>query len=148
MEGVIRDEASVHAVAHDPARRAFELLHWGFVAIPAVAGFDKFTHLLTNWDRYLAPVVQRALPFSAHAFMLFVGAVELVAAMLVAIRPRIGAYVVTGWLAAIVLNLILCRAYYDVALRDVGLAVAAIALGWLSSRYDVVERPPATRVVR
>ena len=83
-----------------PAYQAYQLLYLGFIVAPLVAGLDKFTHLLTDWDRYLAPLVAGLLPFTAHTFMLFVGIVEIGAAALVALRPQIGAYVVAAWLAA------------------------------------------------
>jgi hypothetical protein len=141
MEAVIRGGAGVRTGAADPARRAFQLLHWGFVAVPAIAGLDKFMHALTNWDQYLAPAIERVLPFSGHTFMLLVGVIELFAALLVAVRPRIGGYVVTAWLVGIVVNLMVARGYYDVALRDVGLAAGGLALAWLSTAYDRAPEP-------
>jgi len=124
------------ASAHSEERQAYQILHWGFVAAPVIAGLDKFSHLLTNWDQYLAPVFARALGGSAHAFMLVVGAVEIVAGLLVAVRPRIGAYVVAAWLAGIIVNLLLSGNYYDVALRDFGLCLGALALGRLAQVND------------
>jgi hypothetical protein len=121
---------------HDPAYQGYQLLHWGFVAAPTLAGIDKFFHLLTNWDQYLAPAVEKILPFSGHTFMLLVGVVELIAALIVAVRPRIGAYVVAAWLAGIIVNLLVLGGYFDVALRDFGLLLSALALGRLSSLYD------------
>src|SRR5258705_9778033 len=94
------------ARAHDPAYQGYQLLHWGFVAAPTLAGIDKFFHLLTNWDQYLAPAVEKMLPISGHAFMMVVGVIELLAALLVAVKPRIGAYVVAAWLAGIIVNLL------------------------------------------
>ncbi|HTE93074.1 MAG TPA: hypothetical protein VK678_06160, partial [Bradyrhizobium sp.] len=85
-----------------PAYQAYQILHVGFIVAPLLAGLDKFTHVLTDWDRYLAPVVAGMLPVSGHTFMLFVGLVEIAAAVLVAARPRIGAYVVAAWLLGIV----------------------------------------------
>ena len=136
------DNASVDtsaAVARseaEPARQAYHILHWGFVAAPTIAGIDKFTHLLTNWDQYLARSVEKLLPMSGHAFMLLVGVVEIVAGLLVAIKPRIGAWVVAAWLFGIIVNLLLVSGFYDVALRDFGLMLGAIALGRLSTVYD------------
>lgn len=124
------------ASAHSPERQAYQLLHWGFVAAPVIAGLDKFSHLLTNWDQYLAPVFARALGGSAHGFMLVVGVVEIVAGLLVAVRPRIGAYVVAAWLAGIIVNLLLSGSYYDIALRDFGLCLGALALGRLAQVND------------
>jgi uncharacterized membrane protein YphA (DoxX/SURF4 family) len=120
----------------EPARQAYHILHWGFVAAPTIAGLDKFTHLLTNWDQYLANGVERLLPMSGHAFMLIVGVVEIIAGLLVALKPRIGAYVVAAWLFGIIVNLLIAHDYYDVALRDFGLMLGAIALARLSVTYD------------
>ena len=119
-----------------PAYQAYQLLYLGFIVAPLVAGLDKFTHFLTDWDKYLAPVVADVLPFSTHTFMLFVGIVEIGAAIFVALRPQIGAYVVAAWLAGIVLNLLLIPAYLDVALRDFGLMLGALALARLSAEFE------------
>jgi hypothetical protein len=117
-------------------RQAYQILHWGFVVAPAIAGADKFFNLLTHWDKYLSPTISSALPISASSFMGLVGIVELGAAMLVLFRPKIGAYVVAGWLAAIIVNLVLVGGYLDVALRDFGLMLGALALGRLSHELD------------
>jgi hypothetical protein len=122
--------------AASPARQAYHILHWGFVAAPTIAGIDKFTNLLTNWDQYLSHSVQKMLPMSGHAFMMIVGVVEIVAGLVVALKPRLGAYVVAGWLFGIIVNLLLVGGFYDVALRDFGLMLGAIALGRLSAVYD------------
>ena len=119
-----------------PAYQAYQLLYLGFIVAPLVAGLDKFTHFLTDWDKYLAPVVADLLPFSTHTFMLFVGIVEIGAAILVALRPHIGAYVVAAWLAGIVINLLLIPAYLDIALRDFGLMLGALALARLSAEFE------------
>ena len=123
------------AATSRPAYQAYQILYIGFIVAPALAGLDKFTHVLTNWDQYLAPAVERLLPISGHTFMLFVGIVEIVAASLVAVRPRIGAYVVAAWLFGIVINLLLIPGYLDIALRDFGLALGALALARLSEEY-------------
>jgi hypothetical protein len=117
-------------------KQAYELLHWGFVLAPALAGADKFFNLLTNWEKYLAPGISSILPISARSFMGLVGIVELAAALLVLLRPKIGAYVVAGWLGAIILNLVMVGGYLDVALRDFGLLLGALALGRLSHELD------------
>jgi hypothetical protein len=123
------------STASRPAHRAYQLLYVGFIVAPFVAGLDKFTHFLTNWDEYLAPVVERLLPISGHSFMLLVGVVEMAAAVLVLVRPRIGAYVVAAWLLGIVVNLLLIPGDFDVALRDFGLALGALALAQLSEVF-------------
>ena len=122
--------------ARAPAYQAFQLLHWGFVAAPVIMGADKFLNLLTNWEKYLAPSFLSLSPLSAAATMKAVGVVEIIAGLVVALRPRIGAYIVAAWLAGIIVNLLLVGGYYDVALRDFGLCLAALALARLSATYD------------
>jgi hypothetical protein len=124
------------ADVHDPSYQAFQVLHWGFVAAPLLAGLDKFFDLLAHWEGYLSPAFARLSPLSPHATMRAVGIVEVLAAVLVAVRPRIGAYVVAAWLAGIMLNLLLLGHGYDIALRDLGLFLAALALGRLSALHD------------
>jgi hypothetical protein len=138
MERTLEASATGRAIArpHDAGYQAYQILHWGFVAAPTIAGLDKFTHLLTNWDQYLAPAVAKVLPFSGHAFMMIVGVIELVAALIVAVKPRIGALVVAAWLAGIIVNLLILSGFYDVALRDFGLLLGALALSRLASIYD------------
>ena len=118
------------------AYQAFQFLHWGFVAAPVIMGADKFLNLLTTWEKYLAPSFLSLSPLSAAATMKAVGVVEIIAGLVVALRPRIGAYVVAAWLAGIIINLLLLGGYYDVALRDFGLCLGALALARLSATYD------------
>ena len=120
----------------NPAYQAYQLLHLTFVVAPLVAGLDKFFHLLTNWEMYLAPAIARVLPITAHQFMLLVGLVEVVAAIVVVLRPLYGAYLVALWLFCIIVNLLIGLGNYDIALRDFGLLLAALALGRLSLEYD------------
>ena len=127
--------AQTIATTSRPAYQAYQILYIGFIVAPCLAGLDKFTHFLTNWDQYLAPVVAELLPMSGHTFMMFVGIVEMTAAVLVALRPRIGAYIVAAWLLGIVINLLLIPGYLDVALRDFGLALGALALARLSEEF-------------
>jgi uncharacterized membrane protein YphA (DoxX/SURF4 family) len=122
---------------NEPAYGAFLLLRIGFTVLPIVFGLDKFFNVLTNWEEYLAPWIVNLLPFSAATAMMIIGVIEILAGVLVAIRPRYGAYVVALWLAGIVFTL-LTYSYYDVALRDVGLLLAALTLGRLSSVYDPI----------
>ncbi len=119
----------------DPAYLAFALLRTAFTVAPIVFGLDKFFNLLTDWQGYLAPLVDRLVPGTAHQVMLVVGVVEIVAGVLVAVRPRIGAYVVAAWLAGIIMNLLLIPGFYDVALRDFGLLLAALALARLARAF-------------
>lgn len=117
----------------DPTIQAFTLLRTAFTVAPVVFGLDKFFDVLTDWQQYLAPTVNDLVPGSAHQAMLAVGVVEIAAGVLVALRPHIGGYVVAAWLAGIILNLLLIPGFYDVALRDVGLLVAALALARLAA---------------
>jgi uncharacterized membrane protein len=117
----------------EPIVQAYEILHWGFTVAPILAGADKFFHLLCDWDKYLAPQVANILPFSGHTFMLIVGVIEIVAGIGVMLLPRVFAYVVSAWLVGIILNLLIAGAYFDVALRDLGLALGALALGRLAA---------------
>lgn len=119
-----------------PEYQAYRILHIGFAVLPILAGLDKFFHVFANWTGYLSPRVADILPFSAHKFMGSVGIVEVFAGILVAIRPRIGGYVVTAWLGAIIVNLLLVPGFYDVALRDFGLALGALALARLAARFE------------
>src|SRR5688572_5348637 len=132
-----RATENVHAssAAARPAYQAYLVLYAGFVALPILAGLDKFFHLLVNWDQYLAPLVAEFIPVTGHTFMLVVGVVEIAAGVLVAVRPRMGAYVVALWLWGIILNLLLIPGFYDVALRDFGLSLGALALARLSQEF-------------
>jgi len=116
--------------------QAYRILQLGFVVAPIVAGLDKFFHLLVNWDQYLPSVVNNLTGGRGHQLMLVVGVVEVVAGIGVALKPRIFAYVVAAWLALIIVNLLLIPGYFDVALRDVGLLLGALALGRLSEKFD------------
>jgi hypothetical protein len=118
-----------------PARQAYHILHFAFVFVPIIAGLDKLFRFLTNWEMYLSPRVAALLPtgLSAHDFMLAVGIIEIVAGLIVAFRPRFGGYLVAIWLWAIIVNLTLMGAYFDIALRDFGLSLGALALARLSS---------------
>jgi hypothetical protein len=119
-----------------PVHHAYRALQFGFVAAPLIAGFDKFFHVLVNWDQYLAPIVPRVLGINGHTFMLAVGVIEIVAGIGVALKPKIFGYVVSAWLLGIVGNLLMSGQYFDIALRDFGLALGAFALGRLSVLFD------------
>ena len=125
----------------EPAYGAFWVLRVGFAVLPLWMGVDKYFNTLTNWPGYLAPWIDRLLPFSAQTAMYVVGAIEIVAAVAVALKPRYASYVVALWLAGIIVNLLTFSGFYDVALRDFGLLVAALALALLSAAYD----PPLRR---
>lgn len=119
-------------VLADPAHLAFLLLRTVFTVAPILFGLDKFTNLLTEWPRYLAPWIDGILPGDAQQVMYAVGVIEIVAGLLVAAAPRIGAWVVAAWLLGIIVDLLTLPGYFDVALRDFGLLVGALALGLLA----------------
>lgn len=119
-----------------PSYQAFQILRFGFTVAPIVAGLDKFFHLLVNWDQYLPAFVNNLTGGHGHQFMMVVGVIEIVAGLGVAFKPRIFAYVVTAWLLLIIVNLLMIPGYFDVALRDLGLALGALALARLSQEYD------------
>jgi hypothetical protein len=119
----------------EPAYGAFLLLWIGFIAIPLIMGLDKFFNVLTNWEGYLAPWIVNISPLSAHGTMLAIGIVEIIAAISMVLRPRYAAFVVAFWLAGIIVNLVTYPGFYDVALRDFGLMVAALALAILARGY-------------
>ena len=121
-----------------PSYQAYEILHIAYTVAPLVAGIDKFFHFLVDWDMYLSPIVPRMLGITAHSFMLGVGIVEVLAGLLVAAVPRIGGWVVGLWMLGIIVNLLSVPAYFDVALRDFGLALGAFALARLSVDYSTV----------
>jgi hypothetical protein len=116
------------------AVQAFWLLRIGFTAAPILFGIDKFFNWTVHWPAYLAGWINGIVPGTAQDFMYFVGAVEIAAGLLVAIVPRIGAPVVAAWLAGIVVNLLTVDPpeYYDIALRDFGLMLAALTLARLA----------------
>lgn len=127
-------------LAESPSLQAFWILRVGFTVAPIVAGLDKFFHWLVNWDQYVAPITNSLVGGNAHGFMLAVGVIEIVAGIGVALWPRVFAYVVAAWLLGIIANLLMISGYYDVALRDLGLALGALALARLSKLHGR-ERP-------
>jgi hypothetical protein len=111
------------------------LLRTAFTVAPIVFGVDKFFNLLISWPRYLSPTVDHLVPGSGQQMMLVVGVVEVVAGLLVALRPQLGAYIVASWLAGIIVNLLLIPGFFDVALRDFGLLLGALALARLAPAF-------------
>jgi hypothetical protein len=140
--------ASATRPVHDPAYQALLLLRTVFTVAPILFGLDKFAHWLVDWERYVAPEVVDALPGTAHELMHVVGVIEVVAGLVVAVRPRFGGYLVATWLGTIIVNLLLQGDYYDIALRDFGLLVGAIALARLAGAFPRSQwraRPGAVR---
>jgi hypothetical protein len=119
----------------DPAYQAFWLLRIGFTVAPILFGIDKFAQVMTSWDAYLAPQITELLGVSARTFMYAVGAIEIVAGLVVLARPRFGGYLVAAWLAGIIVNLLLVGGYLDIALRDFGLLIAALSLARLATAF-------------
>ena len=117
----------------NPLSQAFWLLRLGFTVAPIAFGLDKFAHVLVNWDLYLAPEFADVLPWTTHELMYAVGAIEIVAGLVVALRPRFGGYLVAAWLGGIIVNLLMQANYYDIALRDFGLMLGALTLARLAS---------------
>ncbi len=125
----------VKAALRDPLQQAFVLLWVGFTVAPIVFGFDKFFDVLVDWKIYLAPEFNDLIPGNAHQAMLAVGVVEILAGVLVFVRPRVGGYVVAVWLAAIIVNLLVQADFYDIALRDFGLLLGAVTLARLATVF-------------
>jgi hypothetical protein len=125
-------------IGADPARQAFLLLRTVFTIAPIAFGLDKFFDALTDWPAYLAPWIDDLVPGTAQQAMYAVGVVEIVAGIVVALAPRYGALLVAAWLAGIVVNLLTIPGFYDVALRDFGLLVGALALARLAVPYAPV----------
>ena len=138
MESTLNNNVAAASLENtsSPAYQAYQILHIGFTVAPLLAGLDKFLHLLTNWDQYLAPVVNNTLGGRGHQFMLVVGVIEMVAGVGVLLKPKIFGYVVGLWLLGIIVNLLLIPGFFDVALRDLGLSLGAFALARLAAIYD------------
>jgi hypothetical protein len=142
MEHIFDNPAGINSLSateartEGPAYQAYQILHLGFTVAPLVAGLDKFFNLLVNWEQYLPPFVNNLLGGYGHELMLVVGVIEIVAGLGVFFKPKVFAYVVSAWLLLIIVSLLMIPGYYDVALRDFGLALAAFALARLSSNFD------------
>src|SRR3954471_1968759 len=127
---------AAEASTANPVFQAFWLLRIGFTVAPILFGLDKFLNWLVDWRIYLAPQFNDLIPGNAHQAMLAVGAIEIVAGVAVALKPRFGGYLVAAWLGGIILNLLLQANYYDVALRDFGLLLGALTLARLAVVFD------------
>jgi hypothetical protein len=122
-------------VTAKPSYQAYQILRTGFTVAPIVAGLDKFFHILVDWDIYLPAFVNNLTGGYGHELMYVVGVIEIVAGLGVWFKPKIFAYVVAAWLLLIIANLLMIPGYFDVALRDFGLALGAVALGRLSQEF-------------
>ena len=120
----------------DPRFQAFTLMRLGYTVLPIAMGIDKFFNAMVSWPDYLAGWINDIAPGTAQQFMYFVGVVEIVAGLLVLLKPRYAAYVVAAWLAGIVINLFSTGEYWDIGVRDFGLMLGALALGRLAAFYD------------
>jgi hypothetical protein len=120
----------------NPAYQGFLLLQIGFTVAPILFGLDKFLDWLVDWEIYLAPEIDDIVPGNAHQAMLAVGVIEIVAGLVVAVRPKFGGYLVAAWLAGIIVNLLILGDFYDVALRDFGLLLGALTLARLATAFE------------
>ena len=135
------ETATANYISHTPtapatttrASRVASILRWTYGLVPIVAGADKFAHILTNWNKYLAPVVTDIIPLPPSTFMSIVGVIEIIAGIIVLAKTRIGALIVGLWLIGIAINLLLTGHYYDVAVRDTTMAIGAFCLNILCS---------------
>jgi len=127
-----REQHAVSPVVANPGYQAYLILRSAFTVAPILFGVDKFLSVMVDWTKYLAPVFPKTLGVSPELFMRGVGAIEIAAGILVAIVPRFAAYVVAAWLGLIIVNLLLLGQYFDVALRDFGLLLGALALARLA----------------
>lgn len=126
--------------SHDPAAQAFWLLRIVFTVAPILFGLDKFLNVLTDWSAYVAPIVNEALLINPEQFLYFVGALEIAAGLTVLFAPRYGSLIVAVWLTGVIVNLLFTGGSFDIALRDFGLLVGALALFRLSSMTSVDHR--------
>lgn len=133
---LVRPALRPPARGEGPAFQAFALLRLGFTVAPILFGLDKFANWLVDWSVYLAPEIDDLVPGTAHQAMLAVGVIEIVAGLVVAVRPKFGGYLVAAWLAGIIVNLLIQADFYDVALRDFGLLLGAVALARLATAFD------------
>jgi hypothetical protein len=133
---MIRSEYVAAEQSTDYAREAYTILKFGFTVAPIVAGLDKFFNVLVDWTQYLTPLVPAWTGIDPAVFMMIVGVIEIIAGIVVAVKPKLGAWVIAAWLWGIILNLLLVPGYYDVALRDLGLSLGAVALARLAKREE------------
>ena len=131
-----RDRRQAKADWRDPRYQAFALMRLTFTVAPMAFGLDKFFNVMVQWPDYLAPWINDIAPGTGQQFMYFVGVTEILAGVIVALKPRYGAYIVAAWLGGIIVNLLTYSGFYDIALRDFGLMLGALTLARLASVYD------------
>lgn len=128
MNTAVNYAAPAHTQKLTRQEKVAQILKWTYGLVPIVAGADKFTHFLTDWDKYLAPVVTDIIPLQPHTFMLIVGVIEIIAGIIVLSKPKAGSLIVGLWLVGIALNLLLTGEYFDIAVRDAVMAIGAFSL--------------------
>jgi hypothetical protein len=136
MTSTTASSSTVRQELSDPVFQGFTLLRIGFTVAPILFGLDKFLDWLVDWRIYLAPQLNDILPGNAHQAMLAIGAIEIVAGLVVALRPKFGGYLVAAWLGGIIVNLLVQADFYDIALRDFGLLLGALTLARLATAFD------------
>jgi hypothetical protein len=146
MASVAAEPRLATAGVRNPVYQAYWILRVGFTVAPILFGLDKFFHVLVDWDEYLAGPVDDVLPGTGHQAMLVVGGIEIAAGLVTAVMPRIGGYLVAGWLATIIANLLIKADYYDIALRDFGLLLGALSLARLATGFRGVRGVPEHRL--
>ena len=134
--GTTQATSAAPADWRDPRYQAYALMRLTFTVAPIAFGVDKFFNVMVHWPQYLAPWINNIMPGTGQHFMYVVGVIEIIAGVFVAVKPRYGAWVVAAWLAGIIINLLTLSGYYDVALRDFGLMLAALTLARLAAVYD------------
>lgn len=125
-----------NTIKNQKLANTFKLMKFTFVVLPIVAGADKFTNMLTNWEQYINPLILDILPFSATTFMIIVGVIEIGAGVIVWMKPQIGGYIVAAWLVGIGCQLLLSFNYLDVAVRDIVMAISAFSMARISQFAD------------
>ena len=135
--GAERGNKKYHEDRSDKAYQAYRILQITFILAPIIAGLDKFAYLLTDWTQYLAPAAANVLSGYSRVFLYIVGIVEIIVGIGMIFKPKVFAYITALWLLLIIINLLLTGKYFDIALRDLGLLLAAVALGRLSQRYNL-----------
>jgi hypothetical protein len=135
METAIQASQKVNTV--------YKVMKLTYGLVPIVAGLDKFTNLLTNWEQYLNPSLAHMLPFSPHTFMMIVGVIEIIAGLIVLSKPAIGGYIVMAWLVLIALSLVAGNNYLDVAVRDLVMSIGAFSLAQIAAVFGATDTPRA-----